>query len=126
MTGFDGVRQKRFSSFLVFGAAVNWLYGPLPFFSFSLISFLLLFLSLLPLIPLSTSGQKVFYSLPHASRAFGSSQSNQAGNANGMSIPDPTEPVPVARLNEMYMAAKDGILDRLEADGRGFTGVYAQ
>jgi len=63
MTGFDGVRQKRFSSFLVFGAAVNWLYGPLPFFSFSLISFLLLFLSLLPLIPLSTSGQKVFYSL---------------------------------------------------------------
>jgi RNA recognition motif-containing protein len=40
--------------------------------------------------------------------------------------PDPTEPVPVARLNELYLAARDGRLDRMEADSRGFHGVYAQ
>uniref|UniRef100_A0A060T2H8 ARAD1A08470p n=1 Tax=Blastobotrys adeninivorans TaxID=409370 RepID=A0A060T2H8_BLAAD len=39
---------------------------------------------------------------------------------------DPSEPVPVARLNELYLAAKDGRLDRMEVDGRGYHGVYAQ
>lgn len=39
---------------------------------------------------------------------------------------DPSEPVPVARLNELYLAARDGRLDRMEADGRGYHGVYAQ
>lgn len=39
---------------------------------------------------------------------------------------DPMEPLPVARLNELYMAAKDGRLDRLEADSRGgYNGVYS-
>ncbi|CAN6672526.1 protein Nam8p [Trichomonascus vanleenenianus] len=39
---------------------------------------------------------------------------------------DPTEPVPVARLNELYLAARDGRLDRVESDSRGYHGVYAQ
>jgi len=39
---------------------------------------------------------------------------------------DSSEPVPVARLNELYLAARDGRLDRMEADGRGYHGVYAQ
>lgn len=39
---------------------------------------------------------------------------------------DPSEPIPVARLNELYLAARDGRLDRVEADGRGYHGVYAQ
>ncbi|ANB14380.1 Nam8p [Sugiyamaella lignohabitans] len=39
---------------------------------------------------------------------------------------DPSEPVPVARLNELYLAARDGRLDRMDADGRGYHGVYAQ
>ncbi|KAK9486599.1 hypothetical protein V1527DRAFT_462923 [Lipomyces starkeyi] len=39
---------------------------------------------------------------------------------------DPSEPIPVARLNELYLAARDGRLDRMEADGRGYHGVYAQ
>lgn len=39
---------------------------------------------------------------------------------------DPSEPISVARLNEMYLAAKDGRLDRVAGDGRGYHGVYAQ
>lgn len=39
---------------------------------------------------------------------------------------DPSEPIPVARLNELYLAARDGRLDRVEGDGRGYHGVYAQ
>ena len=38
---------------------------------------------------------------------------------------DPNDAIPVDRLNQMYMAAKDGRLDRLEADGRGYHSVYA-
>lgn len=37
-----------------------------------------------------------------------------------------TESVPVARLNELYLAARDGKLDRMEADSHGYHGVYAQ
>lgn len=48
-----------------------------------------------------------------------------AFDQNGL-VPDATEPIPVARLNELYLAAKDGRLDRLDADGRGYHGVYAQ
>lgn len=55
------------------------------------------------------------------------SQSNLHSHAfMDTSVPDATEPVPVARLNELYLAAKDGRLDRLDADGRGYHGVYAQ
>ena len=39
---------------------------------------------------------------------------------------DPSEPVPVARLNELYLAARDGRLDRMDGDGHGYHGVYAQ
>ncbi|KAK9446686.1 RNA-binding domain-containing protein [Limtongia smithiae] len=39
---------------------------------------------------------------------------------------DPSEPIPVDRLNELYLAARDGRLDRVEANGRTFHGVYAQ
>jgi len=38
---------------------------------------------------------------------------------------DPNDAIPVDRLNQMYMAAKDGRLDRLEADSRGYHSVYA-
>jgi len=38
---------------------------------------------------------------------------------------DPTEPMSVDRLNQMYMAAKDGRMDRLEADSRAYHSVYA-
>ncbi|KAK9474757.1 uncharacterized protein V1510DRAFT_410596 [Dipodascopsis tothii] len=34
--------------------------------------------------------------------------------------------IPVARLNELYLAARDGRLDRMDAAGRGYHGVYAQ
>ncbi|KAF5095268.1 hypothetical protein D0Z03_001876 [Geotrichum reessii] len=39
---------------------------------------------------------------------------------------DPSEPIPVSRLNKLYIAAREGRLDRIEADGRGYHGVYAQ
>ncbi|AOW03595.1 hypothetical protein B0I72DRAFT_135859 [Yarrowia lipolytica] len=39
---------------------------------------------------------------------------------------DPSEPIPVARLNELYLAARDGRLDRVESESSGYHGVYAQ
>lgn len=50
----------------------------------------------------------------------------QTGGAQTVPGQDPSEPIPVARLNELYLAARDGRLDRVEADGRGYHGVYAQ
>lgn len=50
----------------------------------------------------------------------------QTGAAQIVPGQDPSEPIPVARLNELYMAAREGRLDRIEADGRGYHGVYAQ
>lgn len=38
---------------------------------------------------------------------------------------DPTEPLDMQRMNSMYLAAKDGRMDRLEADSRGYHSVYA-
>ncbi|KAG0638573.1 hypothetical protein HOY80DRAFT_155074 [Tuber brumale] len=38
---------------------------------------------------------------------------------------DPTEPLDMQRMNTMYLAAKDGRMDRLEADSRGYHSVYA-
>ncbi|KAH0606710.1 uncharacterized protein H6S33_003544 [Morchella sextelata] len=38
---------------------------------------------------------------------------------------DPTEPLDIQRMNTMYLAAKDGRMDRLEADSRGYHSVYA-
>jgi hypothetical protein len=38
---------------------------------------------------------------------------------------DPTEPMDMQRMNTMYMAARDGQMDRLEADGRAYHSVYA-
>jgi hypothetical protein len=40
--------------------------------------------------------------------------------------PGPTDPIPVNRMNEMYMAQNQGVSDRLEADGRGYNSVFAQ
>lgn len=51
---------------------------------------------------------------------------NSAGLVNSVSGQDPSEPVLVARLNQLYLAARDGRLDRVEAEGRGYHGVYAQ
>jgi len=41
-------------------------------------------------------------------------------------MPGPTEPIPVNRMNEMYMQQKQSVNDRLEADGRGYDSVFAQ
>ncbi len=41
-------------------------------------------------------------------------------------MPGPTEPIPVSRMNEMYMQQKQSVNDRLEADGRGYDSVFAQ
>ncbi|KAI9871568.1 MAG: hypothetical protein M1830_002736 [Pleopsidium flavum] len=40
--------------------------------------------------------------------------------------PGPTESIPVHRMNDMYMQQKQGVNDRLEADGRGYDSVFAQ
>lgn len=40
--------------------------------------------------------------------------------------PGPTESIPVYRMNDMYMQQKQGVNDRLEADGRGYDSVFAQ
>lgn len=50
----------------------------------------------------------------------------QTGATQTVPGQDPSEPIPVARLNELYLAARDGRLDRVEADSRGYHGVYAQ
>lgn len=58
--------------------------------------------------------------------------SSQIGVPNSTSLAasapgqDPSEPDLVARLNQLYLAARDGRLDRVEGDGRGYHGVYAQ
>ena len=41
-------------------------------------------------------------------------------------MPGPTDPVAVQRLNEMYMAQRQGVSDRLETDGRGYNSVFSQ
>ncbi|KAI9798622.1 MAG: hypothetical protein M1825_005046 [Sarcosagium campestre] len=43
-----------------------------------------------------------------------------------LDAPGPTDAVPVKRLNEMYTSHKQGVSDRLEADGRGYTSVFSQ
>lgn len=40
--------------------------------------------------------------------------------------PGPTESMPINRMNEMYMQQKQGVSDRLEADGRGYDSVFSQ
>ncbi|CAG8550839.1 13981_t:CDS:2 [Acaulospora morrowiae] len=41
-------------------------------------------------------------------------------------IPDPLEPVPVQRMNELYISNKEALLERMEADGSSWRGIYAQ
>ncbi|BFZ60583.1 hypothetical protein YB2330_001622 [Saitoella coloradoensis] len=52
-------------------------------------------------------------------------QPGQIGHAPGGAVVDPMVPVPVPKLNEQYLAARDGRLERMEADSRGFHSVYA-
>lgn len=40
--------------------------------------------------------------------------------------PGPTESMPIHRMNEMYIQQKQGVNDRLEADGRGYDSVFSQ
>lgn len=40
--------------------------------------------------------------------------------------PGPTEPLPVSRMNDMYMQQQQSRHDRLEAEGRGYDSVFAQ
>ena len=42
------------------------------------------------------------------------------------SAPGPTEAMSVNRINELYMQQRQGVNDRLEADGRGFDSVFSQ
>lgn len=39
--------------------------------------------------------------------------------------PGPTDPLSVTRLNELYMLQEQAVSDRLEAEGRGWDGVFA-
>ncbi|CAG8536206.1 10573_t:CDS:2 [Paraglomus occultum] len=41
-------------------------------------------------------------------------------------VVDPLEPVPVQRMNEMYITKKEGLLERIESDGSSWRGIYAQ
>lgn len=41
-------------------------------------------------------------------------------------IPGPTESIPINRMNELYVQQKQGVSDRLEADGRGYDSVFSQ
>lgn len=40
--------------------------------------------------------------------------------------PGVTEPIPVNRVNEMYMSQRQAVSDRLEADSRGYHSVFSQ
>ncbi|CAG8439875.1 7379_t:CDS:2 [Ambispora gerdemannii] len=39
---------------------------------------------------------------------------------------DPLEPIPVQRMNEMYISNKEGLIERLDTDGSSWRGIYAQ
>ncbi|CAG8461186.1 7504_t:CDS:2 [Paraglomus brasilianum] len=41
-------------------------------------------------------------------------------------VVDPLEPVPVKRMNEMYITKKEGLLEKIESDGSSWRGIYAQ
>jgi len=43
-------------------------------------------------------------------------------------IVDPLEPIPVERMNEVYMNGKEGLLERMETEGSSWraNGIYAQ
>jgi RNA recognition motif-containing protein len=66
---------------------------------------------------------------PHASHMHPPPQLGQMpppGPPGALQAPnDPTEPLDVQRMNNMYLAARDGQMDRLEADGRAYHSVYA-
>ncbi len=40
--------------------------------------------------------------------------------------PGPIDPVPVNRMNEMFMQQHQAIDDRLEAEARGYDSVFSQ
>jgi hypothetical protein len=40
--------------------------------------------------------------------------------------PGPADAVSVQRMNEIYLDGRQSVANRLEADGRGFAGVFAQ
>lgn len=71
----------------------------------------------------------VFSCSPHAAHMHPPPQPGQMpppgppGGLPGQN--DPTEPLDMQRMNSMYLAAKDGRMDRLEADSRGYHSVYA-
>ncbi|KAG9297569.1 hypothetical protein G9A89_007644 [Geosiphon pyriformis] len=39
---------------------------------------------------------------------------------------DPLEPIPVQRMNEMYISNKEALLERMDTDGSNWRGIYAQ
>ena len=46
--------------------------------------------------------------------------------ALGPDTPTAIDPLPVSRLNELYMQQQQGVASRLETDGRGFDSVFSQ
>ena len=46
--------------------------------------------------------------------------------ALGPDTPTSTDPMPVSRLNELYMQQQQAVDSRLETDGRGFDSVFSQ
>lgn len=65
---------------------------------------------------------------PHASHMHPPPQPGQMpppGPPGALQGPnDPTEPMDMQRMNNMYMQARDSQMDRLEADGRAYHSVY--
>lgn len=65
---------------------------------------------------------------PHASHMHPPPQPGQIPPGAPGAIPnpnDPTEPLDMQRMNTMFIGARDGQMDRLEADGRAYHSVYA-
>jgi len=65
---------------------------------------------------------------PHAAHMHPPPQQGQIppGPPGALQGPtDPAEPMDIQRMNQMYIAQRDGQMDRLEADGRPYHSVYA-
>ena len=100
----------------------HFLYWALPFSHVTILEYgcLILFADLFALC---------LFCSPHAAHMHPPPQPGQMpppGPPGAIPGPtDPTEPLDMQRMNTMYLAAKDGRMDRLEADSRGYHSVYA-
>lgn len=71
----------------------------------------------------------LFSCSPHASHMHPPPQPGQMpppGPPGALQNPnDPTEPLDMQRMNNMYIGARDGHMDRLEGNSRAYHSVYA-